>query len=186
MRGVLVDDDDAVAGLGDDIGFVHLRARRAERRGEVGSRAAGAALGARVGGERDAKRGCAGSGEAGRRRRSARRARRASPSWPRRGAGAPLRRARSAASVAVAARGRGAMQRRLERLLQRADDQAAHEAGVAEPHLRLGRMDVDVDIARVAFDEQRRDAPCRSRGQIIEIGRAQGARRSACRAPPGR
>ena len=30
MRGVLVDDDDAVAGLGDDVGLVHLRPRRAE------------------------------------------------------------------------------------------------------------------------------------------------------------
>ena len=31
VRGVLVDDDEAVAGLRHDIGLVHLRARRAER-----------------------------------------------------------------------------------------------------------------------------------------------------------
>ena len=31
MRGVLVDDDYAVAGLRDDIGLVQLRARSAER-----------------------------------------------------------------------------------------------------------------------------------------------------------
>ena len=31
MGGVLVDDDDAVAGLGQDIGLVHLGPRRAQR-----------------------------------------------------------------------------------------------------------------------------------------------------------
>jgi hypothetical protein len=35
---------------------------------------------------------------------------------------------------------------------QAADDQAAHQARIAEPHLRLGRVDVDVDIGRVELD----------------------------------
>ena len=35
MRRVLVDDDDAVSGLGDDVVLVHLRPRRAKRSGEV-------------------------------------------------------------------------------------------------------------------------------------------------------
>ncbi len=35
MRGVLVDDDNAVARLGDDVIFVHLRPRRAKRSGEI-------------------------------------------------------------------------------------------------------------------------------------------------------
>ena len=38
MGGVLIDDDDAVARLRDDISVVHLRARRAERRLEIGRR----------------------------------------------------------------------------------------------------------------------------------------------------
>ena len=48
VRGVLVDDDDAVAGLRDDIGLVHLRARGAERPVEQVGRRLGD-LDARVG-----------------------------------------------------------------------------------------------------------------------------------------
>ena len=77
------------------------------------------------------------------------------------------------------------MERLGEPLLDAADDEAAHEAGVAEAHLGLGRVDVDVDRVRVAFDEERRDRVPVGR-EIIEIGRAQRARRASCRAPPGR
>ena len=46
---------------------------------------------------------------------------------------------------------------------------------VAEAHLGLGRVDVDVDRLRVARDEQGRDRVPVG-GQKIEIGGAQGAR----------
>ena len=62
------------------------------------------------------------------------------------------------------------MQRLGEPLLQRPDDEAAHEAGVAKAHFRLGGMDVDVDLARVAFDEQRQDRVPVGR-QEIHVGR---------------
>ena len=64
------------------------------------------------------------------------------------------------------------MTRRLERLAQRTGDQIAHAAGIAKAHLRLGRMDVDVDLARVAFDEEGRDSMPVG-GKDIEIGPAQ-------------
>ena len=44
-----------------------------------------------------------------------------------------------------------------ERLLQRADDKAAHEAGIGEAHLRFRGMHIDVDDARIAVDEERDD-----------------------------
>ena len=59
-------------------------------------------------------------------------------------------------------------------MLDRADDDAAHEAGVAEPHFGLGGMHVDVDLARIAVEEEDRDAVPLAR-QIIEIGAAQRA-----------
>ena len=65
------------------------------------------------------------------------------------------------------------MARRLDGLFQRADDEAAHQAAIAEAHFRLGRMHIDVDLMRVAAQKQRqrRMAP---RGQIIHIGRTHG------------
>ncbi len=44
MRGVLIDDDNAIAGLGDDVIHVQLRARGAERRGDVAARRSPARL----------------------------------------------------------------------------------------------------------------------------------------------
>ena len=52
-------------------------------------------------------------------------------------------------------RRRGAMPGGGERVAQGADDQAAHQRRVAEPHLGLGRMDVDVDLVRRAVEKQR-------------------------------
>src|SRR5262249_14999946 len=49
----------------------------------------------------------------------------------------------------AAAGGGGALALAGERLLQRADEHAAHEAAIAEAHLGLGRMHVDVDLARI-------------------------------------
>ena len=66
------------------------------------------------------------------------------------------------------------MQRGFERLFDRADDQAAHQTAIAKAHLGLGGMDVDVDLPRVAGDEQDRDGMAALR-EIVEIGGAQGA-----------
>ncbi len=60
-----------------------------------------------------------------------------------------------------------------ERLFQRADDEAAHEAGITEAHFGLGRVHVDVDVGGIAGDEQRkRRVP--AGGQEIHVGRAHG------------
>ncbi len=61
-----------------------------------------------------------------------------------------------------------------QRLPQRADHQAAHEAGVAEAHLGLGRMDVDVDLRRRAGEVERRGRVPVAR-QHVGVGRAQRA-----------
>src|SRR5450432_3440917 len=66
------------------------------------------------------------------------------------------------------------MQRVLKRLPDRADDKAAHQAAIAKAHLRLGGMDVDVDVAGVAFNEECDDGVAVAR-EIVEIGGAQGA-----------
>ncbi len=58
-----------------------------------------------------------------------------------------------------------------ERLAQRADDQSAHQAGIAEAHLGLGGMDVDVDRLARSFEEQRHHRMPVAREQIL-IGAA--------------
>ena len=50
-------------------------------------------------------------------------------------------------------------------------DQGAHQAGIAKAHLGLGRMHVDVDLARRKRDEQRDQRVAVAR-QIIGIGGA--------------
>ena len=60
------------------------------------------------------------------------------------------------------------MQRLAQPLLDRANDQAADGLGVAKAHFRLGRMDVDVDLARVALEKKAADRMS-VRGQEIEI-----------------
>ncbi len=174
MRGVLVDDDQAVAGLRHDIGLVHLRARRAERAvDQLGRRLE--ALDARIGGRRaDLEGGLRGFGEA--ERGAAARRRRSRAAAP---ASAASRRRRGAPSPAGGTprwwRCRRWWRRALalarQRLLQRAHDQPAHQAGVAEAHLGLGRMHVDVDLARIERDEQRQQRMAVAR-QIIGIGAA--------------
>ena len=54
---------------------------------------------------------------------------------------------------------------------KRADDQAAHQAGIAEAHLGLGRMHVHVDLARIERDEQRHHRMAVAR-QIVGVGGA--------------
>ena len=67
----------------------------------------------------------------------------------------------------VAARWRVARQR----LLQRMHQQRAHQAGVAEAHLGLGRMHVDVDLARRQRHEQRDQRMAVAR-QVVGVGAA--------------
>ncbi len=61
------------------------------------------------------------------------------------------------------------MQRLVQALLDRADDESANGGRVAKAHFGLGRMDVDVDLGGLAFDEQSRNR-MPVRGQEIEIG----------------
>ena len=58
-----------------------------------------------------------------------------------------------------------------QRVAQRADDQAAHQCGVAEAHLGLRRMDVDVDLLGRPIDEQRDHRMAVAREHIL-IGAA--------------
>ena len=171
MRRVLVDDDDAVSRLGDDVGLVQLRPRRAER-----TRRGRARLGARPPGagapraRRSAKLACAGSAES---RRGGR------------GAPVPARANRQRAAVGVAA---GRMARivavppvvearcsaSFRRCLIAPTMRPRTGAGVAEAHFGFRRVDVDVDLRRIAVDEERRDRMPVAR-QEIEIGAAQRA-----------
>src|SRR3984957_8964158 len=66
------------------------------------------------------------------------------------------------------------MQRFAYALLERADDESADGLRVAKAHLGLRRMDVDVDLARVALDEQGRDRVPIG-GQEIDVRPAQRA-----------
>ena len=61
-----------------------------------------------------------------------------------------------------------------QRLADRAEDQAAHQAGIAEADIGLGRVDVYVDQCRIERDEQRGDRVPVARQNIGE-GAANGA-----------
>ena len=61
---------------------------------------------------------------------------------------------------------------------QTADDQAAHQGRIAEPHLGLGRMDVDVDIAGIDLKIERHQRVAVA-GQEVGIGAAQRALQQA-------
>ena len=150
MRGVLVDDDQAVAGLRHDIGLVDLRARRAERPiDQVGRRLR---LEAHVGRRRAdiegrlvlfGKRGGAGKG-----RHPADGIRRRALPVPIAGPRRDHRAERG--DCRAAAIGRGALALARQPVLQRMHDQRAHQAGIAETHFRFRRMHVGVDLARIA------------------------------------
>ena len=62
--------------------------------------------------------------------------------------------------------------------LKRRDEQSADETGIAEPHLGLGGMNIDVDLARIGIDEQCDDRMPVARHQI-GIGTAQRADQQA-------
>ena len=61
-----------------------------------------------------------------------------------------------------------------ERVAQAPDDQAAHQAGIAEADLGLGRVDVDVDLGRVELDVEGGDRMAVA-GQEVGVGGAQRA-----------
>ena len=194
---VLVDDDKGIPGLRDDVVLVHLRTGRAQlgaeqrlarrscasarvrpcgRAGIEGSLDAFAKpyVEGAVGrtGRLEADRGCAEGGIV--------------DTVAVGGAGMPIGRRTGAESAGEPCRagGRGAYAGGGERLLDRADDQPAHEAWITETYVGLGRVDVDVDQCRV---ERRKstDTAWRSRGSTSAKA-PRTAPISACRAPDGR
>ena len=132
VGGVLVDDDHAVAGLGDDVGLVHLGAGRAEREVDrVDRRRGGSATPRR---RRSARAETSrGPGSTGKARGGAARAAGApgARSRPADAAARPVRRAPGRKPPQRRARhgGRGAVAGGGQRMAQAADDQAAHQAG---------------------------------------------------------
>ena len=175
MRRVLVDDHDALARLRHDVGLVHLRARGAERPVEQLGRAL-AHLDAGIGGWRAHVEGRLGrfrEAERGARVRGHGKAARIGPG--RRAAPIPTapRRDRRAegGDGCAAAGGRSALALARERLLQAAHQQAADQRRIAEAHLGLGGVHIDVDFVRGKRDEQRHDRVPVAR-QIVRIGAA--------------
>ena len=176
MRGVLVDDDQAVLGLRHDVVGVELRARGAERARER-RRIRGGNAGARVRGR------TVEDGEARLRLlgKAAGIAGAAQPCQPPpcrcRSAAARSRRAPQAGKRQASRRRPLAAARKpcsAKRVADRADDQPAHHAGIAEAHLELRRMDVDVELGGVELEEERRDRKAVAR-QHVSIGGAERA-----------
>ena len=62
---------------------------------------------------------------------------------------------------------RRTMARRRQRMAQRADDHAAHHAGIAKAHLGLGGMDIDVDILGRDVEEQRQHGMAVARQHVL-------------------
>ena len=161
MRGVLVDQDQAALGLRHDVVVVQLGARGAERialeRHGVVDRAIFAAGGGRPHLEalRRERRliGDRGFGEAARQVPRGRRITR--PERPERGR---------------AERARWPTAGGGETLPDRADQEAAHQCGRTEAHLRLGRMDVDVDLLGRELQEQGGHRLAVARQQIAVSG----------------
>ncbi len=156
MRGVLVDDDQAVAGLGQHIGLMQLRPGGPQ--GMVLQRRWGFGLLDAEGRGRDWRRvlhpraGFAEPRQDGGGRGSA----------PQAGA-APARGGRRARSLGPEAAeggggdgGRAADPGAGQGVAQRPHHQAAHQARVAEAHLRLGRVDVHIDLGGVELEVEGR------------------------------
>ena len=172
VRGMLVDDDQAVLGLGDDIGLCDLAAGDAER---VGGDGRGGGFGAGGGGEVGevkalvVERSRAPGGGRGPASLCLSRWVVAFAGMTDRGGftRGPLHRRRHLLARGTAVTGC------LERLPQSPDDQPAHRGGVAEADFGLGGMDVDVDLASGQLDEQRGDRVAVAREQVA-VGGAQG------------
>ena len=155
MRRVLVDDDDAVRGLGDDIGLVQLGAGGAQRIG-LGFRRRYRARGRRRLGQ-GRLIGCRLLGQTRHQRG--------------RGAAAPGP-GRQTSGLERSERGLGhgvgsAVAGGRQRVTQRTDDQAAYQTGVAEAHLGLGGVDVDVELVLRAIEEQHHHGMAVARQEIL-------------------
>ena len=173
VRRVLVDDDDAIRRLRHDIGLVHLRARDAQRKGRgvnlLRLDHANGSLGhARQRARRLEFRRRLGQAT----RRRAVTARQPIPAAMR------SHRHRAARADRIergrADRGGGAVAGACQRVLQRADDEAARARGVAEAYLGLRRMDVHVHLVRRHIEEQRHHGMPVARQHIL-VSRAHGA-----------
>ena len=170
VRGVLIDDHHRGARLGDDVGLVQLRAGGPERPVEqVGRRRLGGRPRVGAGRGQAFERGLHGLGETARQRaalREAGRGTRRELLGGRLGAAGP---ARQGGDGPGSARSGGAVARRLQRLAQGAGDEGTHAAGVAEAHLGLARVHVDVDLARGECHVERKQRVARL-GQQIAVG----------------
>ena len=163
MRGVLIDDDHPLGGLGDDIGVVQLPARRPQgmprrrlivhRRGRDIAPGRGVDIGQRrLRGPRDGRRlvGGGGLGEA-----------RSDCTARPEGGGHRCRAHRAVPGLG-------------QRVLERADDQAAHRRRIAEPDLGLRRVHVHVHLVGLGFEEQGHDRVTVASQQVL-IGGAHAA-----------
>ena len=175
MRGVLVDDDQPVLGLGDDVGRRDLAARDSEREARHRfDRRFGAAAGASV--------------EEALIFAHTRHSRESGSPAAREGSGTPAF-AGMTSECGIVRRARGPHHRRrgllargaalaflVERVAQAADDQPAHRRRIAEADLGLGRVDVDVDLLERDVEEQGGD-------RMAVAGDAGRDRRRAARRP---
>ena len=149
VRCVLVDDHQAVLGLGDDVGLRDLPARDAERVGDGIRNSCVGDFGAARGGFH--RRPPHNPGQRLSLRNPPRRGRPAAPAEQSARSAAPKPARSCHAAIAPAAgRLRAALVAAAQRLAQARDDHPAHRRGIAKAHLGLGRVDVDVDLARAA------------------------------------
>ena len=169
MGGVLIDNDEAVAGLRHDVSLMHLRARGPERVIErIGETDCGFSGEVRI--EPGAEIGFRHTDlECGLRRFSETAAARQRPCRAR----TFLPRTKGGNGCTAAGR-RRARTVTGERRFQRVHDQGANQAGIAKAHFRFRRVHVDVDLARRKLDKQRHERMAIAR-QIIGIGRTHGA-----------
>ncbi len=173
MGGVLIHDDEAVAGLRDDVGLVHLRAGGAERAIEQIRRRRHRRCGHRAVGAPTSNAACAASARPCTSGAAARKAAGVDRSEGRRAAPVPVERG-SPRAPGLPAGTRSRLRRRCSPrrggLRAQAPSfsactiNARTRPGIAEAHFGLGRMHVDVDLARVERHEQRHHG-WRSRGR---------------------
>ena len=156
MGGMLVDDDDAVSGLGHDIGFVQLRPGHAQRC--IGHRLKGRVF--------HPYRHRHGTGHVGCRR------------FAHAAAGKDVGRAEGRRRLSLERRqrrgrhgGGGALAAGLDGVLQRPYDQSAHQPGITKAHFGLGRVHIHIHEGGIAVQEQRQRRMAVAR-QKIGIGAA--------------
>ena len=175
MGRMLIDDDQAVGCLRDDVGFVQLRPRSPQGMSTIwsaiGRRRCGGRMQARhVGGARIHRRQFVGRIEGG--GLFAEAALRGPVLRP-----PAIRRRQRPFARAETAEGRqrhgggSAVAGRRQRVPGGADDQAAHQPGIAKAYLGLGGMNVHIDLFRRQIDEQRHQRVAVA-GEEILIGAA--------------